>query len=144
VGKETRKKCFTNQFDTDLCEDVTKISAITMRFGKCVGTDSGDGKYKTWQPGQPVYGNITFEGVCHPSTFTKIQSWVKDCYDGKEIRKTLTINLRTHQNNDAARTFNLVDTFPQRFNYVDIAAEGNSGAVIHWSLEVRVDRIEMK
>jgi phage tail-like protein len=144
VGKETRKKCFTNQFDTDLCEDVTKISAITMRFGKCVGTDSGDGKYKTWQPGQPVYGNITFEGVCHPSTFKKIQSWVKDCYDGKEIRKTLTINLRTHQNNDAARTFNLVDTFPQRFNYVDIAAEGNSGAVIHWSLEVRVDRIEMK
>jgi phage tail-like protein len=143
MGKESRKKCFTNQFDTDLCEDVTKISAITMRFGKCVATDSGDGKYKTWQPGQPVYGNITFEGVCHPSTFTKIQTWVKDCYDGKEIRKTLTINLRTHQQTDPARTFNLVDSFPQAFNYVDIAAEGNAGSVIHWTLEVRVDRIEM-
>lgn len=144
MGKETRKKCFTNQFDTDLCEDVTKISSITMRFGKCVGTDSGDFKYKTWQPGQPVYGNITFEGVCHAGTFKNIQSWVKDCYDGKEIRKTLTINLRTHQQQDAARTFNLVDAFPQAFNYVDIAAEGNAGAVIHWTLEVRVDRIEMK
>lgn len=144
MGKETRKKCFTNQFDTDLCKDVTKISAITMRFGKCVGTDSGDFKYKTWQPGQPVYGNITFEGVCHPGTFKDIQKWVKDCYDGKEIRKTLTINLRQHQTTSSARTFNLVDAFPQRFNYVDIAAEGNSGAVIHWSLEVRVDRIEMK
>lgn len=144
MGKESRKKCFTNQFDVDLCEDITKVSAITMRFGKCVATDSGDFKYKTYQPGQPVYGNITFEGVCHAGTFSKIQSWVKACYDGKDIRKPITINLRQHQQEGAVRTFNLVDTFPQRFNYVDIAAEGNAGAVIHWTLEVRCDRIEMK
>lgn len=143
MGKESRKKCFTNQFDVDLCEDITKVSAITMRFGKCVATDSGDFKYKTYQPGQPVYGNITFEGVCHAGTFSKIQSWVKACYDGKDIRKPITINLRQHQQEGAVRTFNLVDTFPQRFNYVDIAAEGNAGTVIHWQLEVRVDEIVM-
>lgn len=144
MGKESRQKVYNNQFDVDLNEDITKVSCITARFGKCVATDSGDFKYKAYQPGQPVYGNITFEGVCHKGTFKKIQSWVKDCYDGKEIRKTITINLRTHQQEKAARTFNLVDTFPQAFNYVDIAAEGNAGAVIHWTLEVRCDRIEMK
>lgn len=143
MGKESRSKAFTNQFDVDLCEDITKVSAITMRFGKCVCSDSADFKYKAWQPGQPVYGNITFEGVCHAGTFNKIQKWVKDCYDGKDIRKPITINLRTHQSDKAFRTFNLIDAFPQRFNYIDIAAEGASGAVIHWTLEVRVDRIEM-
>jgi len=149
MGDETRKKCFTNQFDVDLCEDITKVSAITARFGKCVGTDSGDGKYKTWQPGQAVYGNITFEGVCHPGTFGKIQSWVKDCYNGTAqesgmvVRKNITINLRQHQQEAAIRTFSLMQAFPQRFNYVDIAAEGNAGAVIHWQLEVRVDEINM-
>ncbi len=145
MGEESRKKCFTNQFDCDLCEDITKISAITARFGKCVATDSHDHQYKRWQPGQPVYGNITFEGVCHPSTFSKIQGWVKDCYNGKEsvTRKNITINLRQHQQDGAIRTFSLMQAFPQRFNYVDIAAEGNSGAVIHWQLEVRVDEINM-
>lgn len=144
MGKESRLQVFNNQFDVDLCEDITKVSPITARFGKCVATDSGDFKYKCYQPGQPVYGNITFEGVCHASTFSKIQSWVKACYDGKEIRKTITVNLRVHQSEKAARTFNLVDTFPQAFDYVDIAAEGNNGVVIRWRLEVRVDRIEMK
>lgn len=149
MGEVTREKAFTNQFDVDLCEDITKVSSITARFGKCVGSDSADGRYKTYQPGQPVYGNITFEGVCHPSTFGAIQSWVKNCYNGAAQengmveRKNITINLRQHQQDAAIRTFNLMQTFPQRFNYVDIAAEGNAGTVIHWQLEVRVDEIVM-
>src|ERR1041385_8677368 len=31
--------------------DVTKVSAITARFGKCIGTDSGDSKYRLASPG---------------------------------------------------------------------------------------------
>lgn len=143
MGKESRKKLFTNQFDTDLCEDVTKISAITMRFPKCPATDSGDFKYKTFQPGQPIYGNITFEGVCHDATFDNIRSWVKAAYNGEEIRKDISINLRTHQQDSPARSFNLIACFPVSFNYVDIAGGGDAGAVMHWQLEVRVDRITM-
>lgn len=143
MGKETRKKLFTNQFDVTLCEDITKVSAITMRFPKTGGSDGADFRYKVWQPGQPIYGNITFEGVCHDSTFKDVQKWVKECYDGKEIRKTISINLRTHQQAGASRTFELHDTFPVAFNYIDIAAEGASGAVMHWTLELRVDRIKM-
>jgi phage tail-like protein len=145
MGDEDRSKAFINQFDVDLCEDITKVSAITLRFAKCKGTDSGGFRYKTFQPGQPEYGNITFEGTCHPDTFSKIQSWVKDCYDGKEdvSRKDITINLRTHQQDAPIRTFNLHDAFPEQFNYVDVAAEGNAGVNMRWTLEVRVHRITM-
>lgn len=145
MGNESRKKAFVNQFDVDLCEDITKVSAITMRFAKCVATDSGDFKYKTFQPGQCEYGNVTFEGVCHASTFSKIQSWVKACYNGDEnvARKDITINLRKHQTEEAIRTFNLFEAMPEAFNYVDVAAEGNAGVNIRWTLEVRVTRIAM-
>ncbi len=145
MGNESRKKAFVNQFDVDLSQDITKVSAITMRFAKCVASDSGDFKYKTFQPGQPEYGNITFEGMCHASTFNQIQTWVKDCYNGAANvqRKDITINLRSHQKTDAIRSFNLMHCFPESFNYVDVAAEGNAGVNIRWTLEVRVDRIEM-
>lgn len=145
MGNESRKKAFVNQFDVDLSEDITKVSAITLRFAKCVATDSGDFKYKTYQPGQPEYGNITFEGVCHKDTFANIQTWVKDCYNGADHvqRKDITINLRTHQQDTPIRAFNLHDAFPEAFNYVDVAAEGSAGVNIRWTLEVRVDRITM-
>lgn len=145
MGNESRKKAFVNQFDVDLCQDITKVSAITMRFAKCIATDSGDFKYKTYQPGQPEFGNITFEGVCHPSTFSSIQSWVKSCYNGDEsvARKEITVNLRTHQQDTPIRTFNLHDCMPEGLNYVDVAAEGNSGVNVRWTLEVRVIRISM-
>ena len=146
MGKESRLHHFKNQFDCDLSADITKISAITMRFEKCISTHSHDFRYKTYQPGKPVYGNLTFEGICHPKSFKDIQAWVKQCYNGDEDvkRKQITINLRTHQQEKAFRTFNLVDCFPQAFNYVNIEAEGNSGGVMHWTLEVRALRIEMK
>jgi phage tail-like protein len=145
MGQESRKKAFVNQFDVDLNEDITKVSAVTLRFAKCVATDSHDFKYKTYQPGQPEYGNITFEGMCHKDTFSKIQSWVKDCYNGSDnvTRKDITINLRTHQQESPIRTFNLHDAFPEAFNYVDVAAEGNAGVNMRWTLEVRVHRITM-
>lgn len=145
MGEESRKKCFVNQFDVDLCEDISKVSAITFRFAKCIATDSGDFKYKTFQPGQPDYGTITFTGFSHPDTFSKIQSWVKSCYNGDEsvARKDITINLRTHQQESPIRTFNMHDCIPESFNYVDVAAEGNAGVNVVWNLEVRAHRVKM-
>jgi phage tail-like protein len=140
-GADSRTKVFTNQFDCDLNPHITKISSITMRFPKMDCTDSADSTYKTYAPGNPVYGNITFEGNIHSDSFGTIRDWVKDCYEGKEIRKAITINIRTQQTEDPARAFNLHDTFPVHFDWIDIAAGG--GAVAKWTLEVRVNRCEM-
>lgn len=142
-GADSRTKLFTNQFDCDLCEDITRISSITMRFPKVDCTDSADATYKTYMPGNPSYGNITFEGTCHSGTFPNIKDWVKATYNGEDIRKDITINLRAHQTEDSARGFNLLSCFPTSFNYIDIGAGGSSGAVRSWTLEVRVNRIEM-
>ena len=105
-------------------------------------TDSADATYKTFAPGNPVYGNITFEGNIHSDSFGDIRSWVKDSYEGNDIRKNITINIRGQQTADAARTFNLLDTFPVHFDWIDVSAGG--GAVAKWSLEVRVNRVEME
>lgn len=70
------------------------------------------------------------------------ESWLKPLLNGKKIEhRDLLVTIV--KSNGEKRTFNLVDTFPQSFSYVEVAAEGNSGAVIRWRLEVRVERIEM-
>jgi len=70
------------------------------------------------------------------------ESWLKTLLGKKIEHRDLLVTIT--KSNGEKRTFNLVDTFPQSFSYVDIAAEGNAGATIRWTLEVRVDRIEMK
>ena len=141
--KEERKKVFTNQFDVDLCEDIIKVSSITARFPKVPSSDGRNWQYKVWQPGQPTYGNITFEGVEHKDTFGNIKDWVKQVYDGGEPRKDITVNIRTQQQEGAARAFNLHSCMPTAFSSIDLASEGAAGTVVHWTLEVRVNRMTM-
>jgi len=138
-----RRRIFTNEFDCELSEEVTRISSITMRFPKVPSSDGRNWQYKVYQPGQPVYGNITFEGPVHGDTFGNIGSWVKEVYDGNEIREDITIRIRSQAADSPARTFNLISTFPTHLSCIDIGADGVAGSVQHWTLEVRVNRIEM-
>ena len=69
------------------------------------------------------------------------ESWLKPLLGKKLEHRDLLVTIV--KNNGEKRTFNLVDTYPQSFSYVEIADEGNSGAVIRWRLEVRVSRVEM-
>jgi len=73
------------------------------------------------------------------------QAWLKTLLQANAGRTVEHRNLliTVVKGNGEKRTYNLVDTFPQSFNYVDVAAEGNAGGVIHWTLEVRVQRVEM-
>ena len=70
------------------------------------------------------------------------ESWLKTFLQAKGVEHR-DILVTVLKGSGEKRTFNLVDAFPQSFGYVDIAAEGNSGATIRWVLEVRVQRIEM-
>ena len=76
----------------------------------------------------------------HDDTIGDIKSWVKDAYDGKCIRKDITIEI-FDQAGDTVRTFNLIDTFPTHF--AEFNADSNASAdALHWTLEVRVNRWE--
>jgi phage tail-like protein len=145
MGKESREKCFTNQFDTDLSKDVVAIRNLTMRFPKIGSSDSGDTKYKTWNVGNPDYGIIEFEGLAHKDTIGDIKTWVKDNYNGSGnvTRKDITVNVRKHQQADAMRSFNLIACYPLSFNYVDIAAADQGATITRWTLSVRVQQVNI-
>lgn len=140
--KTMRAKVFTSHFSCDLSEHITSISPICSRFPAVPASDGRCSQYKMMQPGQPQYGNITFEGVEHKDSIGKIKSWVKDVYDGKEIRKDITIECYD-QAGDTVRTFNLLTAWPVSFSILNCAADGDAGSVVHWRLEVRVNRIDM-
>ena len=141
--KTMRAKCFTSHFSCDLSKHITSISPITSRFPAVASGDGRHWQYKVYQPGQPVYGNITFEGVEHKDTIAGVRDWVADVYNGKEIRKDISIDI-FDQAGDTVRTFNLINTFPIHYSILDVGAEGSAGTVVKWTLEVRVERVDMQ
>ena len=140
--KDMRSKVYASYFKCDLCKHVSEISPITSRFPKVKASDSRHYDYKRFQPGQPQYGNINFTIIDHDESRKEIKAWMKDCYEGKDARKDITIEV-LNQAGDTVRTFNLIDTFPVALDYVDVGSGGDSGTVDKIRLEVRVNRIDM-
>ena len=83
-----------------------------------------------------------FTIIDHDDSRSKIKGWVKDCYDGKDSRRDVTVEV-LNQAGDAVRTFNLIDCFPTSLDYLDVGAGGTAGTVGKIRLEVRVNRITM-
>jgi hypothetical protein len=118
---------------------IRKVSPITMRIPK-IETTTGLDKWKTWRPGRPNFGNITFEGSELKDDNT-IETWVKEAYDGNEARKDVTIKIRNQKGEDV-RVFNLFSVLPVAYSKIDIGSQGGA-QTMHWTLEVNVQRIEM-
>jgi phage tail-like protein len=118
---------------------IRKVSPITMRIPK-IETTTGLDKWKTWRPGRPNFGNITFEGSELKDDNT-VESWVKEAYDGNEARKDITIKVRNQKGEDV-RVFNLFSVLPVAYSKIDIGSQGGA-QTMHWTLEVNVQRIEM-
>lgn len=71
-----------------------------------------------------------------------LESWLGRAEGGACIRKDITINIRD-RSGEPARRFNLIDCFPTHFSTLAADIGGPSRGVTHWSLEVRVNRIDM-
>jgi phage tail-like protein len=133
---------FVNNFVVDMGGEqkhIRKVSPITMRIPK-IETTTGLDKWKTWRPGRPNFGNITFEGSELKDDNT-IETWVKEAYDGNEARKDVTIKIRNQKGEDV-RVFNLFSVLPVAYSKIDIGSQGGA-QTMHWTLEVNVQRIEM-
>jgi len=137
-----RAKCFTSHFKCDLSEHIVTVSAITARFPALECSDGRHYQYEVFQPGQPTYGNIVFEILDHKDSMPNIKQWVKDVYDGKEVRKDITLEVHD-QSKDIVRSFNFCDCFPVSLDYLNCGAAGASGSVGRARLEIRVNRIDM-
>jgi len=132
---------FNSNFKVDLNEDVVKVSSINMTIPKVAATTGFEIAQRTFRPGRPTFGNITFTGAEHKDTVKIIRGWVKDAYDGKTCRKNITIEVH-NQKHEIIRTFNLMECLPVAYSSVDFDSQGGA-STMHWVLEVRVQRVEM-
>jgi len=132
---------FNNNFKVDFNEDIVKVSSINMTFPKVATTTGHDIKERTFRPGRPTYGNITFTGAEHKDTVKTVRAWVKDAYDGKPSRKNITVEVH-NQKQEIVRSFNLLECLPVSYSSIDFGSQGGGGTM-HWVLEVRVQRVEM-
>jgi len=132
---------FCSNFKSDLNEDIVKISSINMTVPKVATTTGFDTAQKTFRPGRPTFGNITFCGAEHKDSVKIIRQWVKDAYDGKPVRKNITIEIH-NQKHEIVRTFHLLECLPVAYSSVDFNSQGGA-ATMHWVLEVRVHLVEM-
>jgi len=138
---EADKHIFVNNFKVDLSEDITKVSSINMTIPKIAATTGNDVAQKTFRPGRPAFGNITFTGAEHVEGVKKIRAWIKDAYDGKDARKDITVEVHS-QKGEIVRSFNLMRCLPTAYSSVDFGSQGGV-ATMNWVVEVRVPRVEI-
>lgn len=139
---EHDKHIFVNNFHVDLSADITKVSSINMTIPKIHAHTGNDVKEKAYRPGRPTFGNITFTGAEHTDGVKPIRKWIKDAYDGKDARKDITIEVKA-QDQSTVRTFNLMRCLPVAYSSIDFDSQGGA-QTMHWMVEVRVQRVEMK
>jgi len=102
---------------------------------------AGGQAFRVFGPGAAHWGNARLTGALTAGAAKELHAWFQAAVQGTNIRRSISIVFGRDKGEQ--RTFNLLDCFPVSFGTVDMAAEGNAGAVMHWTLEVRVDRIEM-
>jgi len=132
---------FVNNFKIDLTDDIVKVSSINMTIPKIATTTGSDVKERCFRPGRPTFGNITLQAAEHKETVKIVRGWVKDAYDGKAVRKNITIEIH-NQKHEIVRTFHLFECLPVAYSSIDFNSQGG-GSTMHWVLEIRVQRVEM-
>jgi len=73
-------------------------------------------------------------------SFPSVKDWVQAVYGGKDIRKDIIVKI-LDPSGSPVRTFNLIDCFPTSFDLIGVDTANPD--VMPWTLEVRVNRIEM-
>jgi len=132
---------FCSNFKVDLNEDIVKVSSINMTIPKVATTTGFDIAQRTYRPGRPTFGNITLQGAEHKDTVKIIRAWVKDAYDGKPVRKNLTIEIH-NQKHEVVRTFHLLECLPVAYSSIDFNSQGGA-STMHWVLEIRIQQVTM-
>jgi len=130
------------RFSTDLSPAVFRVEIGKIEFEKVEVDDGRRHQYKQFMPGDPHYPMIVFNLV--PSTeeeFSEINDWVKEIYDGHEIRKDITITIKK-ANGDALSTIALLDCTPSYWSH-SVADSLFKPMPADMRLETRCNRVTM-
>ena len=73
----------------------------------------------------------------------ELREWVDGAAQGECAPKNITITV-LDQTGDTVRTFVLRECFPTKFSFLDLGVVAQPGGmIVHWGLEVRINRVDM-
>jgi hypothetical protein len=87
-----RSRIFTNEFDTDLSENVTSVE-ISSLIIPALASSVANAQWRLFAPGAPQPVVVTFDLIVHPDDQI-VQDWWNDTADGMESRKNIVVNAR--------------------------------------------------
>lgn len=136
-------KIFTNQFDTDLSENVTRIE-ISPLIIPAVNFPAADAQWKTFQPGTPESVVVTFHLAVHQDD-PIVQDWWNDTAEGRAAVKEIVVNARRSPTDSPSWSTTLFDCAIIDYNPwgAGLGTSGASGAVITQTVSARCDRVEI-
>jgi hypothetical protein len=134
---------FRVEIDGKAADDVfLAVRGLAQAIGS-TDMDSPDRVGKVSAPDGARPSSVVFEIQFNPESLPAVQTWVQETYAGADVRKTISVVLLKRDGSEARR-FNLLDCYPTRFAVSPLGGtSADTGTVVHWTLEVRVNRIEM-
>jgi phage tail-like protein len=97
------------------------------------------GVFKAWEPGDAHFGHATFSIVPLQGP-SQLEQWIKDAAAGMDVRKNITITL-LKRDATPARTFNLIDCFPVKYDPGDYSPSSN---VAMETITTKIDRVTLQ
>lgn len=133
-----KSRGFKVEVDGVLLANVLSVEQVGLSVDS-IEYQSGDDNIVRALPGVGRPNNVIITGFL--TRDTSMENWIREVYNGKDIRKDITVTI-LNPKGEGLRTFDLIDCFPTRYEILDMDS-GPSGEVMKWTLEVRVNRIEM-
>lgn len=118
------KEVKTNEFPVEVADDLTLAKKL---------------KYKTYQPGQPHYGNAKFTSACTLGGSKELQAWFQEAARGGQGSIRDVSCLLYFEDGKPNRTFTLKDCFPVSFTACTPQADGTESV----TLEVSIGGVQM-
>jgi len=141
-GGKMVTKLVASAFDTDLNPHVAAIHMEPLVFPAVPASDGRAQQHKTFQPGQPQLGHATFTINEHPDSANDIAQWVSDTYEGKSVRRDITVNLRQSARGETVRSYTFMDCLPIYYAPISGLNSGTAGGVNKLRLKVTCNRVE--
>jgi phage tail-like protein len=133
-----RSSDFNVYIDGEQVPNILKVENLGVNV-EIVDVGVGPDNVRQAVPGAGEVKHVDITGFLTKDT--SIQDWVMDTYNGKDIRKDITVEVMGPKK-DTIRTFNLHDCWPTSFEILDLDAEDKSETV-KFTFTVKVNRIEI-
>jgi Tol biopolymer transport system component len=138
-----RAKLFTNEFDTDLSENVTRIEISPLVIPALASTATNF-QWKTFEPGRPEPVVVKMNLTVHPDD-QAVRDWWDATASGAPALKDIVVNARSAGSDSPSWSTTLFDCAIITYSPwgTGISTVGSSGAFIIQTVSARCDRIEI-